>query len=475
MHYQGADARQNAETSPGMPKRRQANDDDEADPDELIRAHLEVAALASAERERQIEIRNAQLAETLARLAEAKELNRALSLELEEARTCVAIAERERTAEHNRRMEIRERVRQIYTEPLGGTAYGLILRTCLILLEGTRGLYVTLRGADDRPRIRAASNVDGYPDSPPSAFLINICRRALESDSAFICTSPDDVAGLGEPERPGERFRNFVAAPVVLLNDVSGVILIADKEKGDFSVADVETLLSVGGQAATAVKNVQLQHELERMYHTTITILADAVEAKDPYTAGHSEMVCRYARWTAKRLGLTVRERSLVAYAALLHDVGKIAVSDGILHKPGPLLPEEREVVRAHVRIGHDLIARIPALSDVAEAVLHHHERWDGTGYPKGLRGDDIPLAARIVSVVDAFGAMVSHRSYKDAYPLEMARDELSRCAGTQFDPRVVEVFLEVLDTPEAERDELDGDDEYDVAVHPDYRRERGV
>ncbi|HEX7239458.1 MAG TPA: HD domain-containing phosphohydrolase, partial [Longimicrobiaceae bacterium] len=147
-------------------------------------------------------------------------------------------------------------------------------------------------------------------------------------------------------------------------------------------------------------------------------------------------------------------------YSALLHDVGKIGVSDGVLNKPGPLLPEERELMRAHVRVGYDLLSNVPALRAVAEVVLHHHEWYDGSGYPDGLKGEEIPVAARIVAAVDAYCAMVTRRSYKEAYTEEHARSELERCAGSQFDPRVVRTLLAVLDDPRSDDDDDDWDGE---------------
>jgi HD-GYP domain-containing protein (c-di-GMP phosphodiesterase class II) len=143
-------------------------------------------------------------------------------------------------------------------------------------------------------------------------------------------------------------------------------------------------------------------------------------------------------------------EQSLVYYAMLLHDVGNIGVSDGVLNKPVSLLEPERELVRAHVQIGHDLLKQVALLDGVAEVVRHHHERYDGTGYPDGLAGEDIPIAARIIAVVDAYGAMLAPRSYRPALTPERACLELRRCAGTQFDPRVVETFfLAGLDSSE--------------------------
>ena len=194
-----------------------------------------------------------------------------------------------------------------------------------------------------------------------------------------------------------------------------------------------------------------VQDDERRAYVATIACLADAVQAKDPYTHGHCERVSHYARAAAERLGLSEAELRVTAYAALLHDVGKIGVSDNVLNKPGPLLPEERTAVEAHVRIGHDLLNGVPALRDVASAVLYHHERYDGHGYPEGLAGDRIPIASRIVAVVDAYCAMLDERSYKEAYPPARARAELIRCSGSQFDPNVVPAVLRAIDEVDAE------------------------
>ncbi|MEP6731127.1 MAG: HD-GYP domain-containing protein [bacterium] len=194
-----------------------------------------------------------------------------------------------------------------------------------------------------------------------------------------------------------------------------------------------------------------LQDEERRAYFATIAILADAVQAKDPYTHGHCEQVSQYARAAAERLRLSESDLRVTCYAALLHDVGKIGVSDEVLNKPGPLLPDERKQVEAHVRIGHDLLTAVPALRDVAAAVLYHHERYDGHGYPEGLSGEKIPMASRIVSVVDAYCAMLDARSYKPAYAPERARAELLRCSGTQFDPVVVTAVLDAIDAVDAD------------------------
>jgi HD-GYP domain-containing protein (c-di-GMP phosphodiesterase class II) len=148
----------------------------------------------------------------------------------------------------------------------------------------------------------------------------------------------------------------------------------------------------------------------------------------------------------ARRLGIDARGREDLVFASLLHDVGKVGISGRILRKPGPLTPAERAAVERHPRLGASLVSHVPELAEFAPAVLHHHERWDGDGYPAQLRGEAIPLEARLIGVADAFAAMLADRPYRPARSLEEACAELERCAGTQFDPTVVPVFLETLE-----------------------------
>lgn len=182
-----------------------------------------------------------------------------------------------------------------------------------------------------------------------------------------------------------------------------------------------------------------------RAYAAVLALLAESVEHQDPYTRDHCEQVSQYARIAAERLALTDDEKHVACCAALLHDVGKTGIRQSVLNKPGPLLPEERAHVETHVRIGYDMLNAIPALHHVAEAVLYHHERFDGSGYPEGLAGEQIPVASRIVAVVDAYCAMLDCRSYKEAWSPRRARTELLRCAGTQFDPVIVRAVLAAI------------------------------
>ena len=419
---------------------------------------LEVAARAAgsisasetnAELLSRLELLTAERDEARRRAAMTEDAHRRLLLRLETTQR--HFEEQLQSAEE--RNQCAERVaaslKEIHASLFRGGLHALILDACLRLTGATRGVYLTTRGKGSPIQVRAAVGVNGYPESPPSDFLLALCGRVLETRDTVVCSSGADMQDF-PPPRQGEEFRNCVATSVVLLRNFDGIIVAADKPSGDFNEADIETLLSVGDQASIAVENARLHDHVRSAYLATVSMLADAVEAKDPYTQGHCEEVARYARLIADRLSLPEPQRRIVCYAALLHDVGKIGVSDGVLNKPGPLLPEETSLVRAHVRVGHDLLLNVPALRDVAHAVLHHHEWYDGTGYPEGLSGESIPIASRVVGVVDAYCAMVRRRSYKEPYTEEKARAELRRCAGSQFDPTVVDTFLEVLDSPEA-------------------------
>jgi len=442
--------------------------------DDLVLSRMHAAAdayrEARAEWERE---RGAQDRALAALLAERDAAVAARDAAESEARSARAAFERQCA----RAEALHAALKDIHRSLFQGNVYEMILRSCLTITGASRGLYVVRRTTDGRLRVRASVGAETgagtETNAEPTPFVEALCKRVLEGNEPLVC---NDGAGDGAPGLPpageGERFRNYAASPVVLLRNLDGILIVADKEMGGFDPEDVETLLSVGDQAAVAVENRHLEQQLQHAYVATVSLLADAVEAKDPYTHGHCEMASRYARLVAERLNLPEADQAVVCYAALLHDVGKIGVSDGVLHKPGPLLPEEVQLMRAHVRVGHDLLSGVPALRAIADIVLHHHERYDGTGYPDGLRGEEIPIPARIVAAVDAYCAMITRRSYKEAYTDEVARAELARCAGSQFDPDIVDALLAVLDTPEAA--DPDDDNWAECTLLPTFVRARG-
>ena len=187
--------------------------------------------------------------------------------------------------------------------------------------------------------------------------------------------------------------------------------------------------------------------ELEQSYDSTLEALGGALDLKDSETVGHCKRVTAFTMVMAQAMNLPADSLPQIARAAFLHDIGKMAIPDRILQKPGPLNDEERAVMRTHCDIGYKMLIRIPFLSTAAEIVLSHQECYDGSGYPRGLRGEEIPLGARIFAVADAVDAMLSNRPYRKALTVTDARKEMARCSGTQFDPKVVKVFLSLPDS----------------------------
>ncbi|MDB4879279.1 MAG: diguanylate cyclase domain [Gemmatimonadetes bacterium] len=397
----------------------------------------------------ELERRAAALAESVAALQEREAAAAARESAL---RAQVARLQEESRGQEKRAAALLASVQEMHRALFQGTTADHVLMASLDVTDAERGYYVA-----DEPaglRVRAIRDVPARVGDAPSPFIEGIVRTVLDSGDAVHWTADSPPDGL-LPDRD-EQFREGVAVPVTMRGGPCGVIIALDRD-GEFHEEDVATLLNVGTEAGVAMENARLRTDLQQAYTSTIAMLADTVSAKDPYTQGHCEQVSQYARLAAERLKLSTEERRIACYAALLHDVGKIGVSDGVLNKPGPLIAEERKLVEAHVRIGHDLLVGIPALREVAAAILYHHERWDGTGYPEGRAGEEIPIASRIVSVVDAYCAMLDKRSYKEAFSPERARAELIRCAGSQFDPQVVEVVLAAID--DADAAELAGGD----------------
>jgi putative nucleotidyltransferase with HDIG domain len=196
-------------------------------------------------------------------------------------------------------------------------------------------------------------------------------------------------------------------------------------------------------------RTVQLEsavRQLEKSYGETLRALGAAIDLRDSPTAGHSHRVALYSFKVATELELSEQQIKTVAMGAWLHDIGKLAIPDAILLKPGSLTAEEWRVMRSHVQIGYDLVKEIPFLHQAAEIILTHHERWDGSGYPHGLQGTEIPLEARIFAIADTLDAMTSDRPYRSAFTFAEARREIQRGFGSQYDSRVAEVFLRIPD-----------------------------
>ncbi len=211
-------------------------------------------------------------------------------------------------------------------------------------------------------------------------------------------------------------------------------------ESGIKSIEQMNTIKTINKQLHD--KN----EELERAYLDTIGILRQTVEAKDPYTRGHSDRVSEYSVLIGKKLGLDEKTLHILKIGGLFHDIGKIGITDSILLKESKLSDEEYSQIKNHPMIGVHMLGDAAIFTDILPIVKHHHERYDGRGYPSQLVGDDIPYVARIAAVADTFDAMTSKRSYRDSLPIDVVRAEIERCSGTQFDPNIAKVFLDIMD-----------------------------
>jgi HD-GYP domain-containing protein (c-di-GMP phosphodiesterase class II) len=425
---------------------------------EAERERIDAAArdrVGAAEADRQQ--RTAELADALRRLDEREAVLRSAHDDLEEERRARARAEQSRREEKEWALHLRREVMQLQAArgTIGDTSdvRELVLQTAIKLVEAEKGLLLSREDLD----------ADGDLDL--------ICHHGFEHDpthSAVAQRFAGDVIERDETVREGEieiaperrtpadaEIQNLLAIPIYMVDKFSGVVVLANKP-GGFHDYDDEVLLALGDHAGAVLHNQRLQDELRTSYVGTVRVLADAIEAKDRFLRGHAEEVSDCVAAVADRVGLEPERREELVYSSLLHDVGKIGISERILMKPAELTPEERSIVQLHPRIGYRLIQQVPALRATELAILHHHERWDGDGYPAGLRGDEIPIEARIVAAADAFSAMTADRPYKARMSLEEACAELERCAGTQFDPAVVELFVDEVRRRPSTRQERD-------------------
>jgi putative nucleotidyltransferase with HDIG domain len=249
------------------------------------------------------------------------------------------------------------------------------------------------------------------------------------------------------------QLKSFLEVPIQIGQVTLGVIRVMNKipslllstphqQMAQFSSADQRILAELARQLAIGLENSTLKQKLKKSFAETVEVLSEAVSKKDRYTGGHTKRVAHYSCLIAKYLDLTPQQVETVRHAAVLHDVGKIGIEDKILKKNGPLDDAEWAVMKTHPVLGYEILSSMEENQDAIVAAHYHHERWDGKGYPKGLKGEEIPLAARIVALADAYDAMVSNRPYRQGVDPSIAYEEIIRNKGTQFDPQVVDAFI---------------------------------
>jgi putative nucleotidyltransferase with HDIG domain len=239
---------------------------------------------------------------------------------------------------------------------------------------------------------------------------------------------------------------NSICVPLKTKKGVIGVVNLNRKEDANpFTEDNLKLLFTMSNDAASAIENATLYHNLHESYLSIIRALVSALELKDSYTRGHSEAVTRYAVALAKKLKLSPQEVESIEVAAVLHDIGKIGVQESILNKSEKLNDEEWKEVRRHPEFSYKILKEVNFPWDIKPVIYAHHERYNGKGYPVGLKGEQIPLGARILAVADTFAAMTSDRPYRNKLSKERVIEELKRVAGTQLDPDLVEMFLKIV------------------------------
>ena len=334
--------------------------------------------------------------------------------------------------------------------------HALVLRAAIELVQAEKGLLISRSDGD------ADGDLDvvlarGFERDPEHSAVAQRFARAV--------LARDEIIREDHPRRPAEteaapadrEIDSLVAIPVYLRDRFHGVIVCANRPGGFEDVGD-ELLLALGDHAGSALHHHRLQHELDDAHRSAVRLLAEAVSAHDPLLHRETCELAMHAGLLAGDLGLDQRRRDVVVCATLLRAVGYLPLPERPRLNAGPLAPDERALVELHPRLGYDILARAPALHDVATAVLYHHERFDGTGYPAGLVGDDIPLPARVLAVLEAYGAMTHERPYRTPWPAEQACQELVAGAATQFDPEIVARFVEqVRRAPRVTREDVAG------------------
>ncbi|GEM_PF-977238 len=282
----------------------------------------------------------------------------------------------------------------------------------------------------------------------------------LRTGTTFV--TPNFSAEVASPWPEGTPYH--LAGPLVIVpvrseEQVIGTLRMARWNRPGvlpFTDAEVRLVEGCAEIAGTAIRRARLHSDLERAYLDMVLTLARTVDARDRYTSNHSEVIASRAVRLARALGCADEEVRDIEWAARLHDIGKLSVPDDILQKPGPLSPSDWEIMRQHPVVGSEILRPVERMAHVARLVRAHQERWDGTGYPDGLRGDGIPLGARILAVVDAYSAILDDRAYARARTPGEALEELRRCAGAQFDPAIVDAFCHMLACDDPGRAQVD-------------------
>src|SRR5579871_560828 len=303
-----------------------------------------------------------------------------------------------------------------------------------------------------REIISSMLNVAGYKTRQAGSGMEALA--ILHSSGEFELMLSDlmmaELDGIALLERSREKYPDMPVIMVTAVHDISVALATIRRALEHRRLKLENRAYQSNLESLVAARTEQLRQamtDLERSYDITLEALGDALDLKDAETEGHSKRVTAFTIAIARAMGLSGDKIRVIARGAFLHDIGKMAIPDAILRKPGALTEAETEIMREHCFRGYQMLKKIPFLSEASEIVYSHQERFDGTGYPRGLSGQDIPMGARIFSIADTLDAITSDRPYRAAQSIQVARDEVERFSGRQFDPEVVRVFMEMPDT----------------------------
>ncbi len=314
----------------------------------------------------------------------------------------------------------------------------------MLLNEDTNELETKVVRRRDEPKGKQITPKDSSKIEVSRTIINHVIKekKAILSDDARI----DERFGMPDSVFLHD-IRATMYAPLMIEKRIIGILCIDSSTSSHvFTENDLRLLSIIANQAAQAIENARLHENLRKLFVSSIKALANAIEARDRYTHGHSERVTEYSVRIATVLNLDKSEIEKIRYAALLHDIGKINIREDILNKPDRLTDEEFAIMREHPVYGAKIMEPVAEFKEMLPYVYHHHERFDGKGYPDGLAGEDIPLASRILAVADSFDAMTSDRPYRKAMSIEDAIEELRSNSGTQFDPCIVNAFIEIVE-----------------------------
>ena len=324
--------------------------------------------------------------------------------------------------------------------------YQTVVESACDLINSPRGSLMIHDAQTDELRISASRNISREViENTRIKPGLGIAGRAFQTGETIFVTDPAQNTQYKDFIGKEEQMDPFIAIPLKLKDKPFGVLnLHLSREKESFTDYDLKFLTLLAGETAITLENIKLYESLENFYLEMVQTLARVIDAKDSYTGDHAGRARQKARRLAAELRMPEQMLRYVEYAALLHDIGKIGIDGAILSKPGKLTTEEYEEIKKHPAIGYQILSPIHFLGPVAQMVLYHQEWFNGMGYPEGLKGEEIPLGARIVATIDAWDAMRSDRPYRKALAVEIAEDQLVKGAGRQFDPQVVQAFLKL-------------------------------